>query len=106
MQERPANGSPCAPALLFKRLHNHFKTATTFFEPASLRSCTVLQPLRAVSGLGTEPRYSAGVRFASRLSIRRSVSSLPMNEVTSYIPGPLPAPTSASRSVFITWPTP
>lgn len=96
----------CAPAFLFKRLHNHFKTATTFFELALPRSCTVLQPLRAVSGLGTEPRYSAGVRFASRLSMRRSVSSLPMNEVTSYIPGPLPAPMSASRNVFITWPTP
>lgn len=29
-----------------------------------------------------------------------------MNSVTSYMPGPLPAPTSASRSVFITCPMP
>ena len=48
--------------------------------------------------------YSTGLRFASRASMRRSVSSLPMNDVTSYMPGPLPAPTSASRSVFMICP--
>ena len=49
--------------------------------------------------------YSPGFRLRSRLSIRRRVSSFPMKEVTSYIPGPLPAPTSARRSVFITCPS-
>ena len=29
-----------------------------------------------------------------------------MNDVTSYMPGPFPAPTRASRRVFITWPMP
>ena len=50
--------------------------------------------------------YSAGCRFANRRSMRRSVSSRPMKAVTSYMPGPLPAPTSARRSVFITCPVP
>ena len=48
--------------------------------------------------------HSAGSSASKRRSMRRRVSSLPMNDVTSYMPGPLPAPTSAKRSVFITCP--
>ena len=33
--------------------------------------------------------------------MRRRVSSLPMNDVTSYMPGPLPAPTRARRCVKV-----
>ena len=49
---------------------------------------------------------SAGCSVSNIRSMRRRHSSLPMNAVTSYMPGPLPAPTSARRSVFMTWPMP
>lgn len=56
--------------------------------------------------IGWKETYSAGCTRSRRLSIRFRHSSLPMNDVTSYMPGPFPAPTNARRRVFITWPMP